>query len=617
MILFSSYHYVRHKFREYPYHKADILDYIVPVKQIIQICGILALVIIFLLPDPFEGERFPFPDGVHIFDGLTRVNFATLTRSEIDDVNLILWPGEHEAFQVLVSKDGGIGSLILDGSIDTEFTPIHNPDNPDSGDDSPTISFPRMSAYLEHFVEITRTNIARGPLGEYPDALIPWPWLEEKDFSDAEYVVAYIEIATDADAAPGIYTCEITITEGDFLDAQPDFSVPFTFAILDIDVDTEPLPVAMGVSTSNLQRFITPLFCSESSCSPEQLAEDIYTGFAGQLDEAGVAPINFDILTHSQMTHIGGETYYSTERLDSAYSTWLADIPVKQFPFNIHDATGATGFVEGEMLSDEWKASAGKYIGAMAEHFRSMGWMDDAFCYVIDEPNTIERYRDVIEFGEFLHDIAPDLKYLVTEQPYRLPGQQDWPDLRGIVDIWCPQLGYYRTDECTEAQVAGNEVWVYPNQLDYRASVPEILSPTLNIGDEFLAPQILVVTIYSHGIDGLLYWDCIYWTHADPFAEPNPSGDSDREFFGNGDGYLFYPGDVVRQYYPGFINIPSPLPSLRWKNLVQGLEDYRLLVKAGVDPGEIPDSRKLLADTSGYARIINEIKADLLKQMEQ
>ena len=135
----------------------------------------------------------------------------------------------------------------------------------------------------------------------------------------------------------------------------------------------------------------------------------------------------------------------------------------------------------------------------------------------------------------------------------------------------------------------------------------------MDIGDEFLAPQILITTIYKQKIDGLLYWDCVYWRHVDPFIDPNPSGDSGREFFGNGDGYLFYPGDKISEHYPGFQNIPGPIPSLRWMNLVQGLEDYRLFAHSGVDPEEIPSSAELLTEPEKYTKIMSDLKNGLIR----
>jgi hypothetical protein len=157
-------------------------------------------------------------------------------------------------------------------------------------------------------------------------------------------------------------------------------------------------------------------------------------------------------------------------------------------------------------------------------------------------------------------------------------------------------------------QQVGDRIWIYPNQRDFKEFATEIASPTLDIGDEFLAPQILTAIIYRHNIDGLLYWDCVYWKHADPFENANPSGDSDREFFGNGDGVLFYPGDVISHHLPGFPNINGPIPTLRWKNLVQGLEDYRLFKYLNLDPDKISDSSILLSDPAKYKQFIDDLK---------
>ena len=84
---------------------------------------ILVLMAIFIMPNPFVGITFPFADGIRLFDGYTRVNFTTDEDSAIDDVNLILWPGEREAFQILLTRTGGLGEVMLNCFLEMEPSP--------------------------------------------------------------------------------------------------------------------------------------------------------------------------------------------------------------------------------------------------------------------------------------------------------------------------------------------------------------------------------------------------------------------------------------------------------------------------------------------------------------
>jgi len=572
------------------------------IRPLIYFAAILVIAGLFLMPDPFENVRFPFTDGVRIFDGYTRVNFSTMENETIENVELILWPGEREAFQLLLTRNEGLGDVFIDTGISPEFEPfVHEAGEKDLP------SFPGMKVYVEYYIEIEQTNIGRGPLGEYPDALIHFPPRTFKDFGDSPFVTLYIEILSDENVAPGIYGAEVTIN----IDGEVT-SVPISFIVLNILVDAEPLPVAIGVSVSNFNRFTDTDLNDPAAGSQALTLEDIYENFAQRLYEARAFPYNFDTLIHPKVRHGEDGIEISFTRMNQSYQFLFEGCSAKQFPLNVHDVFGSSGVLRGEIFSEEWTRDATSYVLETTRVFRENEWMDDAFCFIVDEPNTEDEYHAAAEIGLYLHELVPDLKYLVTEQPYKLPGQGDWPDLHGIVNIWCPQLGYYRTEECKAVQSDGDEVWIYPNQVDYKRFEPEILSPTLNIGDEFLAPQILTTVIYRHGIDGLLYWDCVYWKHTDPFVDPNPSGNTDREFFGNGDGYLFYPGDRISEHLPGFDNVPGPIPSLRWMNLVQGLEDYRLFSKLGIDPEIIPSSEDMLNNPKQYKELILNLKRGLI-----
>ncbi len=583
-------------------YNVNRMSFISKIRPLIYFAVILAMAGLFLLPDPFENTRFPFTDGVRKFDGYTRVNFSTMENEAIEDVELILWPGEREAFQLLLTRDDGLGDIFVDAHINPEFEPFAH----EAGKKG-LPSFPGIEIYVEHYIEIEQTNIGRGPLGEYPDALIHLPQRTFKDFGDSTYVTLYVEIASDENVPAGVYDAEVRINI-----AGGVTSVPISVTVLDILVDAEPLPVAIGVSVHNFKRFTDAEINDPAAGSHALTLEDIHENFALRLYEARAFPYNFDTLIHPRVRHAEDEMEISFTRMNHSYEFLFDECSAKQFPLNIHDVFGSSGVLRGEIFSEEWTRDANTYVLETTTVFRENEWMDDAFCFIVDEPNTEDEYYAAAEIGLYLHELVPDLKYLVTEQPYKLPGQGDWPDLHGIVNIWCPQLGYYRTEECKSAQSEGDEVWIYPNQLDYKRFEPEILSPTLNIGDEFLAPQILTAVIYRHGIDGLLYWDCVYWKHVDPFVNPNPSGNTDREFFGNGDGYLFYPGDRISEHLPGFDNVPGPIPSLRWKNLVQGLEDYRLLTQVGIDPAGIPSSEDMLNNPKLYKEFFLNLKRGLI-----
>ena len=66
-------------------YNVNRMSFISKLRPLIYFAVILVMAGLFLLPDPFENIRFPFSDGVRIFDGYTRVNFSTLQDEAIED----------------------------------------------------------------------------------------------------------------------------------------------------------------------------------------------------------------------------------------------------------------------------------------------------------------------------------------------------------------------------------------------------------------------------------------------------------------------------------------------------------------------------------------------------
>ncbi|MCL1951454.1 MAG: DUF4091 domain-containing protein [Oscillospiraceae bacterium] len=73
---------------------------------------------------------------------------------------------------------------------------------------------------------------------------------------------------------------------------------------------------------------------------------------------------------------------------------------------------------------------------------------------------------------------------------------------------------------------------------------------------------------YQQNVTGLLYWDVTYWQKANPWVSAASWG----SYRIAGDGTWFYPGMAL--------GLHEPIPSLRLKNIADGMEDYDLLYMA-------------------------------------
>jgi hypothetical protein len=183
------------------------------------------------------------------------------------------------------------------------------------------------------------------------------------------------------------------------------------------------------------------------------------------------------------------------------------------------------------------------------------------------KPATVRftQYEEVRQLAALVHEAAPDLKFLCTEQT--LPSDTAWGNLNGAVDIWCPLFGYQDSVTAAERQNAGDAIWVYtalcqpgPRRKD---------SPYWEIDYPLLNYRVPLWIMWMQGVTGLLYWEATYWQQSqDPWTNP-ASYVINANLRYNGEGSLLYPGPDA-----GF---DGAVTSLRLKAIRDGIEDYMYL----------------------------------------
>ena len=75
------------------------------------------------------------------------------------------------------------------------------------------------------------------------------------------------------------------------------------------------------------------------------------------------------------------------------------------------------------------------------DNLKELGLLDTFYSYWIDEPAESD-YDYIVKMNSLIHEDAPDLKILLTEQV------ED--KLIGHVNAWCPYLGNYDKDKMAE-----------------------------------------------------------------------------------------------------------------------------------------------------------------------
>ncbi len=213
----------------------------------------------------------------------------------------------------------------------------------------------------------------------------------------------------------------------------------------------------------------------------------------------------------------------------------------------------------------------GPIAKAYQDHLEAKGWLDYAYTYVSDEPESGD-YAALNVVQGTIKQWAPKLKNLLTARSF--------PEALKFVDIWCPEVYSFNPTLAAAEQAKGKQVWWYP-AFSTRHPFPDFW-----IDYPAIDNRILFWLTWKHELDGLLYWSATNWYRADPWKDP-------MTFPGaNGDGTLLYPGEDG-----------APVNSIRWECIRDGSEDYDYFVLL----------RKALADARRRAP---QPDADIAKLMQ-
>ena len=257
--------------------------------------------------------------------------------------------------------------------------------------------------------------------------------------------------------------------------------------------------------------------------------------------------------------------------------THLVDFEVPRAPFMTNTSNSTLPTPENQTNPAAIEKSK-RYYKEIYQYLKDNGWDKRAYLYLIDEPNSVKDYNQVINLAKVAEEGAPELKRLVVEQTYK--HDPSWPDLDESIDIWCPLFGFIDRETIQEKIAGGDEVWSYsalvqpaPSYHPHYNELKDKNPPYWHIDQPVMAYRIPAWINRQYDITGLLYWTTAGWydDHG-PWLVPGFAHyDSDdgvhylARYF-NGGGMLFYPGKEA-----GF---DGPITSIRLKNLREGLEDY-------------------------------------------
>jgi hypothetical protein len=184
------------------------------------------------------------------------------------------------------------------------------------------------------------------------------------------------------------------------------------------------------------------------------------------------------------------------------------------------------------------------------------------YTYLRDEPNDEEAYRYVRQWGKAVREARSVVKVLVTEQTKTQ--NEQWGNLYGAVDIWCPLFPLHDPETGAKRQALGETLWTYTALCQSRPT------PWWHIDFPLLHYRVPAWMAWRYRMRGLLYWGGMaYWRQVeDPWTDPKTLDrrKSGKGLLYNGEGTIVYPARAV-----GYDGIA---PSLRLKALRDAIEDY-------------------------------------------
>jgi len=371
--------------------------------------------------------------------------------------------------------------------------------------------------------------------GTYPDALIPYqPNQNKLEVSTAHVNQGYyIELRTDKTTPVGLYTGKITLSQRTEVSqyvwetTATLLTAGFTVEVVDVTFpDAAYNDTAVGIDFSG--QFYTLNGVQQGTPAGDALYKQYYDYLLDHKISAYRIP--YDILSAN------ADAYMSDPRVKSF-----------QLPYPSSDASLQAYHNKVQSNPD---------------------WARKAFFYPIDEPHTAGMIQTYNAMTDRLANLCPGYSMVTPFFSWKFSSEgADWDNLaiqNGRSDIICAISNLYdgkSFNQAVQKRVAdnGDRAWWYV-----------CCGPTGDYCNMFVHHQgtrhrLLFWQQYQRNITGLLYWDSVYWDKSNPWLS-SLTWDS---YEASGDGSWFYPGKPI--------GLNEPVPSLRLKNIADGLEDYDLL----------------------------------------
>jgi len=431
-----------------------------------------------------------------------------------------------------------------------------------------TIPRERVRLYREYPIRVERfpnwyfRSVGHRRPRDFPDALVPLDApVHGQPISVAadESVTLWCDVSVPAGAQPGEYSGAIVIQAAGGATRR----VPVALNVRDLGVaDSLAIPVITRVQ-------ILPIIRTETTIdadNPRQVfgapeAKKVIWDAFRLLHAHGLSPMTSDLKPPFRQ-EIDGRVTIDWSGYDAMFGPLIdgsayGAAPAAEWPLPVDETYPDPGAYGGRS-SATYNAILKEYMAACVEHFEQRGWLKQAFVY-FDIPKSENPTKDEAEMVRRLATLTrlvrEGLPFATRLAPQSMEQfgwtEQSHVELKSLVDIWATPARYEDPPTIERLQTLGKRTWFHPDPPNSGSLAIE-------------APLVQARSIPSQAF--LMRHNAIILNHSTDWPKnilENPIDEEDEP----SDTWLIYPGKPF--------GLNEPVPSMRLKELQQGLADYR------------------------------------------
>ena len=477
-----------------------------------------------------------------------------------------------------------------------------------------TDALPPPTIHRVDYVNITTAGDAYDRFGPWPDPLWPLDNGGSVSFPANQNQPLWFTVQVPWDAAAGIYRATVSVGSASIpveLEVW-DFALPRRIHLLsewgfDWSDVVETYRGTVGGSVQGCYWTVVDALKQDfinHRLIPKGVAWPAGLNYPGGIEYDCNGHLDADAWGVWDFATLGGKYIHGQDGFNGGYgfpafldfgprSNW----PPDSLPYSFC-GVARSGVLGSSQYQAQWK----QYLAALDSYIVAAGYDGAGYYHIVNEPQTRADYTIVGQTSALTHSAAPYLRQMVSEQVepeiYNYPGAK--------IGIWMPTISNYEPVKSHDRQKNhGEQVWWY-----YLYGDDPPLPNRILISHPGMESRITPWLAWAERVDGLLHYSTTDWS-TNPWNTPNVTGQD------NGDGFLFYP--------PHKDNTPLAncgenghrlVPSIRWENLRDGMEDYETLwLLAGgrpvVDQANDADPyvSQLVASRTLFSRVPTDLQA--------